>query len=105
MAEQTNWFSVRVELQPAADYDALHKAMWNAGFRRFWVSNGGKKYKLPTGSYVIASSSSPAQIRDEVIKIAKSLTLVPILWIVQFVAADFWLYEIAEDPDAPKPKK
>ena len=53
-------YLARVELHKATseDYETLHEAMRTRGFTRFIVSSTKKKYRLPTGTYVVEGSSS-----------------------------------------------
>jgi hypothetical protein len=52
-------YLARVELHNATyqDYEALHAAMKRRGYARTIVSNDGKKYQLPTGTYVAESTN------------------------------------------------
>ncbi len=58
---------VRVELHRSAasgKYHELHQFMANAGFKRTVTATDGKKYRLPSGSYVYEGASSATQVRD-----------------------------------------
>jgi hypothetical protein len=50
----------RVELHNAKyeDYEKLHEAMRQRGFARTIVANDGKKYQLPTGTYVAENTNA-----------------------------------------------
>jgi hypothetical protein len=53
-------YLARVELHKATndDYETLHGAMKKRGFTRIIVSNEGKKYRLPTGTYVVEGTNA-----------------------------------------------
>lgn len=53
-------FLARVELHKASydDYEALHEAMRQRGYSRTIISNDRKKYRLPTGTYVVEGTSA-----------------------------------------------
>jgi hypothetical protein len=53
-------YLARVELHKATyeDYEALHEAMRQRGFVRTIVANDGKKYQLPTGTYVAEKTTA-----------------------------------------------
>jgi hypothetical protein len=57
-------FTVRVELHNAtwADYDSLHTAMEQRGFRRTIKSDQGINYRLPTAEYDMSGSISTADV-------------------------------------------
>jgi hypothetical protein len=97
-------YSVRIELHAASDsaYNALHKAMWGAGFRRFIMSDKGKMYLLPTGSYVITASQTLQDVFAKAKVAADSTGKSSWIWMVEWSAARFILEEIEEDPDAPR---
>jgi hypothetical protein len=52
-------YIARVELHNASydDYDTLHESMKRRGFTRVIGANDGKRYQLPTGTYVAESSA------------------------------------------------
>lgn len=56
-------YLARVELHNAnyQDYETLHQSMANRGFSRTIASDGGKRYKLPTGTYVAAGTNANLQ--------------------------------------------
>lgn len=53
-------YLARVELHNAKyeDYETLHEAMRQRGFVRTIVANDGKKYQLPTGTYVAEKTTA-----------------------------------------------
>ena len=53
-------YLARVELHKATydDYETLHEAMRQRNFSRVIVSNDKKKYRLPTGTYVVENTSA-----------------------------------------------
>jgi len=53
-------YLARVELHNAKyeDYETLHEAMRQRGFVRTIVANNGKKYQLPTGTYVAEKTTA-----------------------------------------------
>jgi protein-disulfide isomerase-like protein with CxxC motif len=53
-------YLARVELHNAKyeDYETLHEAMRKRGFGRIIVANDGKKYQLPTGTYVVEKTNA-----------------------------------------------
>jgi hypothetical protein len=53
-------YVARIELHSATydDYETLHAAAQRRGFSRMIVSNDGKKYQLPTGTYVAANTNA-----------------------------------------------
>lgn len=53
-------YLARVELHDAKyeDYETLHEAMRKRGFVRTIVANDGKKYQLPTGTYVAEKTNA-----------------------------------------------
>jgi hypothetical protein len=53
-------YLARVELHKANydDYETLHEAMKGRGFSRTIVANDRKKYRLPTGTYVVEGTNS-----------------------------------------------
>jgi len=65
-------YLVRVELFHAKgdDYSALHEGMASLGLDRTATFDDGKKYKLPTGTYLGENASSQVQLRDKVCKAA-----------------------------------
>jgi hypothetical protein len=59
-------YLARVELHKATndDYETLHEAMKRRGFTRIIVSNERKKYRLPTGTYVVEGTSATLEQAD-----------------------------------------
>ena len=57
-------FILRVELHAAVydDYEILHAAMAQSGFKRTITSDDGSVYQLPTAEYSIDSSEEPLAI-------------------------------------------
>ncbi len=53
-------YLARVELHQATydDYETLHEAMKRRGFSRIIVSNDGKRYRLPTGTYSVENTNA-----------------------------------------------
>jgi len=53
-------YLARVELHKAShdDYEVLHGAMKQRGFLRVIVAGNGKKYRLPTGTYVVEDTNA-----------------------------------------------
>jgi hypothetical protein len=53
-------YLARVELHNAKyeDYETLHEAMRQRGFVRTIAANDGKKYQLPTGTYVVENTTA-----------------------------------------------
>jgi hypothetical protein len=53
-------YLARAELHKATndDYETLHEAMKKRGFSRIIVSNDRKKYRLPTGTYVVEGTNA-----------------------------------------------
>lgn len=53
-------YLARVELHKATyeDYETLHEAMRQRGFSRVIVANDRKKYRLPTGTYVVEGTNA-----------------------------------------------
>ncbi len=53
-------YLARVELHNAKyeDYERLHETMRQRGFVRIIVANDGKKYQLPTGTYVAEKTNA-----------------------------------------------
>ena len=56
-------YLARVELHKATndDYETLHEAMKKRGFTRIIISNDRKKYRLPTGTYVVEGTNAPLE--------------------------------------------
>ena len=56
-------YIARVELHSATwnDYELLHATMKQRGYSRTIQSSDGKLYQLPTGTYVVAGTSSTLQ--------------------------------------------
>jgi hypothetical protein len=52
-------YVARIELHSATydDYETLHAAAQRRGFSRTIVANDGKKYQLPTGTYVAENTN------------------------------------------------
>lgn len=69
-------YLVRVELFDAdgEDYEKLHEAMQSIGFRKTIQAPVSKVRKLPTGTYVGASTSEVSDIRDAVRRISDPLS-------------------------------
>jgi len=59
-------FIVRVEiLKPKArDYEELHKALGDRGFKRSVQGPDGKEYKLPSAEYLYIGEASVEFVRD-----------------------------------------
>jgi len=59
-------FITRVELHGAryTDYETLHAAMAQAGFRRNVLGSDGKWYQLPTAEYAIDTANNASSVRD-----------------------------------------
>jgi hypothetical protein len=57
-------YLARVELHNAnyQDYENLHQNMANRGYARVIVSDQGKRYKLPTGTYIAMGSNANLQM-------------------------------------------
>lgn len=56
-------YIARVELHSANwdDYEVLHASMQRRGYSRTIRGNDGKRYHLPTGTYVVEGSTSTLQ--------------------------------------------
>ena len=53
-------YVARIELHGATynDYETLHAAAQRRGFSRTIVANDGRKYQLPTGTYVAENTNA-----------------------------------------------
>lgn len=96
------YYAVRIELHYASDSDylTLHRAMWNAGFRRFVVGDDKKMYLLPTGSYITIANASLQEIFNRAKSAADSTGKSSWIWMVERGAAQWILKAINADPDA-----
>lgn len=59
-------FIVRVELHTAGarDYDVLHEAMQQSGFRRDIMGSNGIQYDLPTAEYYLMGEYTAEAVRE-----------------------------------------
>lgn len=78
-------FTVRVELHGATgvDYENLHEAMFQAGFRRFIVGDGGGVYALPTAEYRLEDAPMTAEgVRELGLAVARRVRASPDPWVL-----------------------
>jgi hypothetical protein len=76
-------YTVRVELRPGGDYNALHTAMERAGYKRFIVASDGSRYALPHAEYDLPGSNLlVGQVRDQALAIATSVHASPAPWVL-----------------------
>ncbi|EJD6508513.1 DUF2622 domain-containing protein [Providencia stuartii] len=90
-------YAVRVELYNADydDYDDLHKKMSGILMNRYVTYGDGSKRDLPNGTYVGNSHLTTEQLRDEVRRISKPLSLTKDASVIVFAISDWaaFLYQ------------
>jgi hypothetical protein len=69
-------YVARIELHSATydDYETLHAAAQRRGFSRTIVAHDGKKYQLPTGTYVAENTSATLEQAYEAARAAAAET-------------------------------
>ncbi|AYY81124.1 DUF2622 domain-containing protein [Proteus vulgaris] len=90
-------YAVRVELYNADydDYDDLHKKMSGISMNRYVTYSDGVKYDLPNGTYIGYSHLTTEQLRDEVRRISKPLSLTKDASVIVFAVSGWgsFLYQ------------
>ncbi|HHA1505075.1 TPA: hypothetical protein ACOEA8_003805 [Enterobacter ludwigii] len=78
-------YTVRVELSGAdwETYNKLHESMLASGYHRTVTGDDGQVFKLPDAEYVASKSLVLYQVRDEVMRISKSLNIDPHILVTQ----------------------
>jgi hypothetical protein len=88
-------YFARVELQgyPTEDqYQRLHNAMDNIGFKRMLIGNDRRTYKLPTATYYKpVSFSAVAQERDSVRTVANNISTNNLVLVIDAKDAGWYL--------------
>ncbi|MBH3122430.1 type V toxin-antitoxin system endoribonuclease antitoxin GhoS [Serratia ureilytica] len=84
-------FTVRVELHEAGsdDYENLHEAMASQGYSKMIQDQAGNWFYLPTAEYTASKNLSAAQVREQVVGIAKAIKVNPRVLVTQ-VADRSW---------------
>lgn len=85
----------RVELHGASDasYNELHSLMSNIGFSKTITTDDGRRWELPSGTYVTQSNMPLIDIRENVSLIANSLsTSVASVWVCNYDDSAWILY-------------
>jgi len=89
-------YLARVELHKAGydDYETLHQTMAKRGYSRVIVSNDGKKYRLPTGTYVASSNWTLEQAYQAAVAAASETGKSYWVIVVDWQSARFALEEV-----------
>lgn len=80
-------YTVRVVLSGAEwdTYEKLHESMQASGYTREVTSDDGVVFKLPDAEYVTTKSIDVYQVRDEVLRIAKTYNFDPQVLVTEAV--------------------
>jgi hypothetical protein len=76
------------------DYETLHEAMKQRGFVRTIVANDGKKFQLPTGTYVAEKTSATLEQAYSAVQAAAQTGKSSWVIVVDWTSARFSLQQM-----------